>query len=94
MSSAETQPTIKRQQISAEVRNNIASLFDVPPDAINDSTVVDDIEGWDSTSHVGLILQIEDALGIQFDVERITSFENVGELIDECVAMVEREQPR
>lgn len=56
--------------------------------------MVDDIEGWDSTSHVGLILQVEDSLGIEFDIERIAAFENVGELIDECVQLVERKSSR
>ena len=63
-------------------------MFNVPIENVDDGTVVDDIKGWDSTSHVGLILEIEDDLGIQFDIERITAFENVGELIDECVQMV------
>jgi acyl carrier protein len=53
-----------------------------------EATVVDNIEGWDSTTHVGVILTVEDELGIQFEVERITAFENVGELIDECAALL------
>jgi acyl carrier protein len=51
---------------------------------VTTEAVVLDFEGWDSTTHVGLILELEEALGIEFDVERVSSFENVGELIDEC----------
>ncbi len=90
MSNADVQTAPDREQISEGVRGNIASLFNVPISTITDQTVVDDIDGWDSTSHVGLILQIEDALGVEFDIERISAFENVGELIDECLELVRR----
>ncbi|WP_085808853.1 acyl carrier protein [Sphingomonas sp. TZW2008] len=66
------------------VRAIIADFFSVPVAAVSDDTVVDDIPGWDSTTHVGLILEVEDRLGIEFDVARITAFRDVGDLIDEC----------
>ncbi|HEX8232785.1 MAG TPA: acyl carrier protein [Caulobacteraceae bacterium] len=81
-----------REEISRQVRETIAGFFQVPAERVNDGTVVDDIQGWDSTRHVGLILELEDQLGIMFDVERISAFENVGELIDECVRMVSAER--
>jgi len=77
-----------REEVGRQVRDLIAAFFGIPLERISDATVVDDIEGWDSTRHVGLILEIEDALGIMFDIERISAFANVGELIDECVQMV------
>jgi acyl carrier protein len=79
-----------RSATAARVRAIIATFFGVSADAVNDGTVVDDIDGWDSTTHVGLLLTLEDELGIEFDISRITAFENVGELIDECAAMLAR----
>lgn len=38
------------------------------------------VPGWDSTAHVGLIVEIEDAFGIEFAAEEYTSFKTVGEL--------------
>lgn len=90
MSEAYARAPDVREKISDEVRGTISSNFKVPVEQVTDATVVDDIDGWDSTSHVGLILQIEDSLGIEFDIERISAFENVGELIDECVQLVNR----
>ena len=78
-----------RASAAAQVRSIAAAFFDVSPETLKDETVVDDIEGWDSTSHVGLMLTLEDKLGIQFAIERITAFENFGELIAECTALLE-----
>ena len=79
-----------REQIADQARRKIAGFFKVPLAKVTDQAVVDDIEGWDSTTHVGLILELEDDFGIEFDVERVSAFENVGELIDECVQMIQR----
>jgi acyl carrier protein len=79
-----------RAGTASRVKSIIATFFGVSPDMLKDETVVDDINGWDSTSHVGLMITLEDELEIQFAVERITAFENVGELIDECAALLEK----
>lgn len=43
-------------------------------------TTADDIEGWDSLSHVNLIIAVEMKFGIEFSQKEIRSFSNVGEL--------------
>jgi acyl carrier protein len=79
-----------REQVSLQVRRLIAEFFQIPLERIREETVVEDVQGWDSTSHVAVILAVEEALGTEFDVEKITAFQNVGELIDECISMVSR----
>ena len=41
---------------------------------------VDDIDAWDSISHVNLIIAIEIAFDIEFKQSEIQNFANVGEL--------------
>jgi len=48
---------------------------------ISDETTANDIEGWDSLSHVNLIIAIELAFDIEFTTSEIISFENVGQMI-------------
>jgi acyl carrier protein len=43
-------------------------------------TTADDIEGWDSLSHINLIIAIEIAFEIEFTQQEIRSFNNVGEM--------------
>jgi len=40
-----------------------------------------DVDGWDSLSHVNLILAVEKGFGIRFTRKEIMSFKNVGELL-------------
>jgi len=40
----------------------------------------DDIEGWDSLSHVNLIIAVELKFGIEFTQKEIRSFDNVGQM--------------
>jgi acyl carrier protein len=44
------------------------------------STTADDIEEWDSLSHINLLIAIEIEFGIEFKQNEIQSFANVGEL--------------
>jgi acyl carrier protein len=45
-------------------------------------TTAQDVEGWDSLTHVSLIVNIEKAFGIQFRSSEVTAFKNVGEMAD------------
>ena len=47
---------------------------------INKKSTADDIDAWDSLSHVNLILAIEIAFEIEFSQREIMSFQNVGDM--------------
>lgn len=49
---------------------------------LTDETTAEDVEGWDSLSHVQLVAAMEEAFGIEFKSREILSWENVGDLID------------
>jgi acyl carrier protein len=51
---------------------------------IKPETTVNDIEGWDSLSHVNLIIAIELKFGFEFTQNEIRSFSNVGEM-EKCI---------
>ena len=45
-------------------------------------TTADDIEEWDSLSHIQLIVAIEKHFKIRFSTVEITSYKNVGQLAE------------
>jgi len=49
-------------------------------------TTADDVEGWDSITHVQLIVAIERKYGIRFTSKEIQGFKNVGELCEAIIA--------
>jgi acyl carrier protein len=44
-------------------------------------TTAEDVEAWDSLTHVQLMVAIEKRFGIKFTSREISGFQNVGELL-------------
>jgi acyl carrier protein len=67
--------------VMARLRPLLREAFpDGDAGAMGPATTADDVIGWDSMAHVGLMAAVEDAFKIQFEPEEITSFANLGEL--------------
>jgi acyl carrier protein len=49
---------------------------------LTNSTTADDIENWDSITHLNLINEIENQFRISFSFEEILKMKNIGELIE------------
>ena len=60
------------------------AVFDNESITLTPDLTADDIDEWDSLSHINLMLAIELEFGIEFSQSEIQNFSNVGELI-ECV---------
>lgn len=61
-------------------------VFDDENIQLVDATTAQDIPGWDSLTHINLIIEIEEEFDLKFTVDDIAGLKNVGEM----VAMVER----
>ncbi len=44
-------------------------------------TTADDVDDWDSLSHITLIAAIEDEFGMKFKMKEVSSMKNVGEMV-------------
>lgn len=80
MDSSPTTP----QDITRRVFATVEEFFALPAGRVGATTTASDIEGWDSVNHVGLILAVEEALGVTFDIEKVGEFADIGELAAEC----------
>lgn len=60
------------------------TVFDDDDIVIVPETTANDIDGWDSLSHVNLIVAVEAGFGIRFNQKEILTFKNVGDLLN-CI---------
>ena len=56
-------------------------VFDDPCLVISPETTANDVPGWDSFSHVNLMITVEHHFKIKFTDKEIATFKNVGELV-------------
>ena len=56
-------------------------VFDDDEISLSPAMTADDIDGWDSLSHVNLIVTIETRFNIKFTQKELLTFKNVGDLM-------------
>lgn len=71
-----------KNQILEEVQEIFRDVLDNEDIVLEDATTADDIEEWDSLSHIQLIVAIEKHFKIKFTSKEILSWQNVGEMLD------------
>ena len=75
---------MERNEILSRIQDIFRDVLDNEEIVLTDSTVADDIEEWDSLSHIQLIVAIEKDFQIKFTSKEILSWKNIGELVD-CI---------
>ena len=73
---------MERNDILKRVEEIFREELELDDLVLTDETTAEDVEGWDSLSHVQLVAAMEEAFGIEFKSREILSWENVGDLID------------
>ena len=64
------------------VQNVFREVFDRDDLVIYNEMQAKDVEGWDSLTHITLIMTLEDAFKIKFTTREVMGFQNVGEMLD------------
>ncbi len=73
---------MERNEILSRVEEIFREELELDELTLNDETTADDVEEWDSLSHIQLVVALEKAFGIKFSSREILSWDNVGDLID------------
>jgi acyl carrier protein len=81
---------VASEEIVKTIEDCMKDVFEVDEVSIGDETTADDIEEWDSLSHVRLLVALERAFNIRFTNAEIDALQsaNVGGLVKTIAAKV------
>ena len=75
-----------RSEILKQVQDIFRDILDDEGIVLEDTTTANDVEGWDSLTHIQLIVAIEKQFKIKFTSKEILSWRNIGEMLDSIAA--------
>lgn len=77
-----------RQEILDQLTDLFQDILDVDDLEVTDSLKADDVDEWDSLSHIQLIVAIEKHWKIKFNAREIMTWQNVGQMVDTIVQRI------
>lgn len=75
---------MEKTEILEKVQEIFRDVLDNEDIVLSNDTTSDDIDEWDSLSHIQLIVEIERLFNIKFTSKEILTWKNVGEMIN-CI---------
>ena len=69
-------------QILSKIQSIMQDVLDDESIVLDKTTTANDVEGWDSLTHIHLIVSIEKYFKIKFSSKEILSWKNIGEMVD------------
>lgn len=71
-----------KEEISKKLQEIFMDVFADENISLNENTNANDIEGWDSLTHITILEAVQDEYGITFALDEIIEMQNVGDMID------------
>lgn len=69
---------MNKNEIMEQVEEIFRDVLDNEDIELNEATTSNDIEEWDSLSHIQLVVAIEKHFGLKFTAAQISGWKNVG----------------
>jgi acyl carrier protein len=70
-----------KDEITRRLQNVFHDVFDNDAITVTETTTAPDVDGWDSIANIRLMVSVEEAFRIRFDVGEYQEHRNVGDLI-------------
>ena len=75
---------MERNEILNRINEVFIDVLDNEGLTIKESTTANDVDEWDSLTHIQLVVAMEKFFNIRFTSKEIQSWKNVGEMMD-CI---------
>lgn len=73
---------MERNELLKQINVIFIDILDDEDLLINDLSTAENVEEWDSLTHIQLVVAIEKHFKIRFTSKEIQSWKNVGEMLD------------
>jgi len=73
---------MERNEIKKEVKIIFVSVLKNNNFEISDELTANDVDGWDSLSHMVIVTEVEKHFDIKFKLKDLNKLNNIGNLID------------
>ena len=77
------------RDVRAELQEIFRQVFDDPTIVLRDDMTAEDVEGWDSVTHIDLLIAVERALGIKFATAEMSRLKEPDQNIGSFVRLIE-----
>jgi acyl carrier protein len=77
-----------RTEILSAIADALADVLESDPLPLTEATRADDVEGWDSITHIRLLIALERHFGFEFASDEAAGLVNVGALVDLVAAKI------
>ena len=74
--------TMQRNEVFERLNKVFREVFDDETITLSENTTANDIEGWDSLTHINVIFAVQEEFDVKFSVKEIIAMKNVGKLVD------------
>lgn len=81
-----------KEEIMNRLTEIYREVFDDASISLSEEMTADDIEDWDSLTHLRLIMQIEQQFQIKFTTGQIKNMDNVGALMEQIQILTDKKQ--
>ncbi len=71
-----------RTSLLSDIQDIMRNILDEEGIILTETTTAGDLEGWDSLTHIQLVLAIEKHFNIRFDTKEILLWKDIGEMLN------------
>ena len=76
---------MNRSQILKEINDIFIEIIDDKDVVLSESTTAEDIDEWDSLTHIQIIVSLEKHFKLRFESQEIQEWKNIADIINSVI---------
>jgi len=79
---------MSKEEILETITQSFVKVLEHDNFTLTESTTADDVDGWESVTHMMIITEIENTFNIKFKLMDLMGMENIGDLIKSIQGLI------